>query len=155
MKTGGEGMTGIEAIGLSAGVAGTLDIAATGTVMRVQGVPFTRLLQFVASGALGPTAMEGGARTASMGLALHFLIAVVWAVAYRIAADPWPATMARPVLFGTLFGVVVHLAMSRVVVPLSRAAKRPFTWKAWLTQLAIHIVCVGLPIALVQSYWGR
>jgi len=56
---------------------------------------------------------------------------------------------------GIVFGIVVHPVMSRVVVPLSRAAKRPFTWKAWLTQLVIHVVCVGLPIALVQSYWGR
>jgi hypothetical protein len=148
-------MAGIEGIALSAGVAGTLDIAATGSAMRAQGVPFTRLLRFVASGALGPSAMEGGGRTAGMGLALHFLIAVVWAGVYAIAAGAWPVTLVWPLVCGIVFGIVVHPVMSRVVVPLSRAAKRPFTWKAWLTQLVIHVVCVGLPIALVQSYWGR
>jgi hypothetical protein len=45
----------------------------------------------------------------------------------------------------------VHLVMSRVVMPLSGAPKRPFTWKGWLLQLVIHITCVGLPIALLQS----
>ena len=148
-------MTAVEVIALSAGVAGTLDIAATGTVMRAQGVPFTRLLRFVASGGLGPSALEGGRRTAGIGLTLHFLIAVACAVVYGIASGAWPVLLGRPILFGAVFGVVVHLVMSRVVVPLSRAAKRPFTWKAWLTQLAIHVVCVGLPIALVQSYGGR
>ena len=148
-------MTAIEAIAVSAGVAGTLDIAATGTLMRAQGVPFTRLLQFVASGALGPSAMEGGRRTAGLGLALHFLIAVVWGGIYGVAAGASPMLLGRPVLFGAVFGVVVHLVMSRVVVPLSRAPKRPFTWKAWLTQLVIHVVCVGLPIALVQSHFTR
>jgi hypothetical protein len=148
-------MTSIVGIALSAGVAGTLDIAATGTVMRAQGVPFTRLLQFVASEALGPSATEGGGRTAGVGLALHFLVAAVWATIYAIAGDAWPILLAWPLLFGMLFGLVVHLVMSRIVVPLSRAAKRPFTWKSWLTQLVIHMVCVGLPIALVLSYWGR
>jgi hypothetical protein len=44
--------------------------------------------------------------------------------------------------------------MSFVVLPLSRGARRPFAWKPWLIQLAVHIVCVGLPIAVVQDRWN-
>lgn len=146
-------MTSLLAIALSALIAGTLDIAATGSLMRAQGTPFRRLLQFVASGALGPSALEGGSGTAIAGLALHFGVAGIWALIYFTLADRWPALGALPVLSGALYGAVVHVLMSRIVVPLSRAAKRPFSWKAWLTQLAIHIVCVGIPIAWVQSYW--
>ncbi|HEY2018141.1 MAG TPA: hypothetical protein VGH38_31765 [Bryobacteraceae bacterium] len=145
-------MIAVEAIAASGAVAGVLDISATGAVMRAQGVPFARLLRFVASGALGPSALEGGAGTAGFGLALHFLIAGLWAFLYYVAADRWPALLGRPVLWGAVLGVVAHLVMSLVVVPLSRARRRPFAWKAWLTQLAIHIVCVGVPIAMVQSY---
>jgi hypothetical protein len=62
-------MTTVESIALSAGIAGVLDIAATGTVARTQGVPFQRLLQFVASGMLGSRAFEGGGSAA--GLHIH------------------------------------------------------------------------------------
>jgi uncharacterized membrane protein YagU involved in acid resistance len=138
-------------IALSAAVAGVLDISATGLLSRAQGVPFSRLLQFVASGAMGTAAFEGGAGTAAIGLALHFLIATIWAVLYFSGANYWPVLMTRPLLCGVLYGLTVHLVMSRAVMPLSRAPKRPFAWRAWLVQLAIHIVCVGLPIALLQS----
>jgi len=63
--------------------------------------------------------------------------------------------MKHPLLRGVPYGLVVHLVMSRIVVPLSRVAKRTFAWSAWLTQLAIHIVCVGLPISLLLSYRVR
>jgi hypothetical protein len=148
-------MSAVEAIAVSGAVAGVLDICATGAVMKAQGVPFGRLLQFVASGALGSSALEGGGRTATVGLALHFLIAGLWAFVYSVAGSAWPVLLARPALWGLVFGMLVHLVMSRAVVPLSRAPKRPFAWKSWLTQLVIHIVCVGVPIALVQGYLLR
>jgi len=146
-------MTGMLAVLLSALLAGTLDIAATGSLMRAQGTPIRRLLQFVASGALGASAFEGGIGTAIAGLALHFVVAGIWALIYFTIADRWPSLGALPVLSGALYGAAVHVLMSRIVVPLSRAAKRPFSWKAWLTQLAIHIICVGIPIAWLQTYW--
>lgn len=148
-------MTAAGVIALSGCTAGVMDICATGGVMRAQGVPFVRVLRFVASGALGGAALEGRAGTAAIGLALHFLIAGLWAFVYYAAADTWPALVGWPVMWGAVFGVVVHLVMSRIVVPLSRAARRPFAWKAWLTQLVIHVVCVGVPIAVVQSYLMR
>jgi hypothetical protein len=154
-RIGGEALTAVGIILVSGCVAGVLDIAATGLVMRAQGTPFKKLLQFVASGVLGSAAFEGGSRTAAMGLTLHFLIAWVWALTYGAAADWWPVVLLHPVMCGALFGVAVHLVMSQVVVRLSRATRRPFTWKGWLTQLAIHIVCVGLPIALIQSLGSR
>ena len=83
-------MTVLGVIAASTGIAGALDIGATGLVMRAQCVPFPRLLRFVASGALGPSAMGGGGWSAGVGLALHFLIAGVWATLYAIAGDAWP-----------------------------------------------------------------
>jgi len=123
-------MTAVVAIAASACMAGILDISATGIIMAAQGTPFERLLQFVASGALGPSSFQGGKKTAGIGLFFHFLIAVIAATIY-------------------------YAVMSRVVVPLSRAPKREFSLKAFLTQLVIHILCVGLPITLTQSYLTR
>ena len=57
-------------------IAGTLDIcAAFLTAWLRAGVTPVRVLHFVASGLIGAAAFNGGARTAILGLALHFLIA--------------------------------------------------------------------------------
>ena len=140
----------LEVIFASSALAGTLDILATSTVMRSQGVPLQRLLQFIASGALGTSSFEGRNRTATLGLILHFLIALILATIFYALTIPLPVILQHPWFYGAFFGVGVHLTMSRIVVPLSRAAKRPFSLNAFITQLAIHILCVGIPIALTQ-----
>lgn len=137
---------------LSACLAGVLDLSATGILRVSQGTPFERLLQFIASGALGPSAFNGGKKTATIGLAFHFLIAVVAAALYFEVSRAMPMILNRSVLFGVLYGIVVHLVMSCIVLPLSRAPKREFSIVAFLVQLAIHIFFVGLPIALTQSH---
>lgn len=144
-----------EIVALSACLAGTLDISATGALRAAQGVPIQRLLQFIASGALGPSAFHGGKRTAAIGLAFHFLIAAIAATLYFQISHLWPLILDRPLLFGALYGIAVHLVMSQVVIPLSRAPKRAFSMAAFLTQLGIHIFCVGLPISLAQGYLSR
>jgi uncharacterized membrane protein YagU involved in acid resistance len=145
----------VVAIAASACLAGVLDISATGAIMTTQGTPFERLLQFVASGALGASSFQGGKKIAGIGLFFHFLIACIAATVYYAISRVLSVSLTRPVLFGVLYGITVHLVMSRIVVPLSRAPKREFSLKAFLTQLVIHILCVGLPIALTQSYLLR
>jgi hypothetical protein len=44
--------------------------------------------------------------------------------------------------------VAVYFFMNRIVVPLSAAAKRPFSLKFMIVGIVIHIFCVGLPISL-------
>jgi uncharacterized membrane protein YagU involved in acid resistance len=148
-------MNTLIAITLSSAVAGLTDMAASGTLRRMQGTSLTALLQFVASGALGSAAFGGGLRTATIGLFFHFLIAVLWSAAYFLVGRALPSALMRPFVFGALYGIVVHLVMSLVVIPLSRTPRRPFAWQPWLIQLPIHIAFVGLPIALVQSWWLR
>ena len=148
-------MTAVVAIAASAGLAGVLDISATAAIMAAQGTPFERLLQFVASGALGASSFQGGKKTAGIGLFFHFLIASIATTIYYAISRVLPVSLARPVLFGVLYGITVHLIMSLIVIPISRAPKREFSIKAFLTQLVIHILCVGLPIALTQSYLTR
>ena len=145
-------MSGGQVVALSACVAGVLDLSATGTLMATQGTPIKRLLQFIASGVLGASAFNGGRRTAGFGLLFHFLIAVVAATVYFEVSHGLPIMLNQPVLFGVLYGATVHLVMSRIVVPLSRAPKREFSITAFLVQLVIHVFCVGLPIALTQNH---
>ena len=48
-------MTSLEVISLAGLLSGVLDLTATSTLVRIQGIPFERLLQTIASGALGPS----------------------------------------------------------------------------------------------------
>jgi len=123
--------------------------------MSLQGMPFERLWQGIASGALGASSFKGGKRTAALGLFFHFAIAFTVAAIYYAISRQLPITTERPVLCGTLYGVIVHLVMSRIVVPLSAAPKREFSAKAFVTQLVIHICFVGLPIALTVAHLTR
>jgi hypothetical protein len=148
-------MTGIETITLAGLVAGVLDITATSTLMTLQGMPLERLWQGIASGALGPSAFKGGKRTAALGLVFHFLIALAVAAIYYAMSIKLPTLIEKPILYGTLYGIVVHVVMSRIVLPLSAAPKREFSPKAFLIQLVIHIFFVGLPIALTVTHFSR
>jgi hypothetical protein len=147
-------MTGLEVMSLAGLLSGVLDLTATSTLVRTQGIPFEQLLQRIASGAFGPSAFHGGKKTAAAGLFFHFLIAITAAFIYYASSRKLAILINHPLLSGVVYGAAVHLLMNRIVVPLS-AATISFSAKAFLTQLVIHIVCVGLPIALVVSHLSR
>jgi hypothetical protein len=136
-------------------VAGTLDILAAFALQVVRGAPPVRVLQAIASGVLGRSAYDGGAGVLLLGLLLHYFIATGAAAVFYAASRWWPALVRHAVPAGIVYGVVVYAVMSRVVLPLSRGSFRPSAGWMMATMIAIHIVCVGLPIALaVRRYAG-
>lgn len=147
-------MSGVTSIAVAGLCAGVLDISATAILVRAQGISLERLLQMIASGAFGPSAFRDGKRAAATGLFFHFLIAFVAAALYYSASRSLAGLNHHPVLSGILYGTAVHLVMSRIVLPLSAAPKREFSAKSFLIQWVIHILCVGLPIALVVGYFA-
>ena len=136
------------AILLGGSVAGVLDILAAFLISWPRVSP-VRVLQYIASGALGPAAFRGGALTAAAGLAFHFGIAFGASAAYVAASRRWPLLVTRPVACGIVYGVVVYAVMQLVVLPLSRVTRGTPTWSSIATMIVIHITCVGLPIALL------
>jgi uncharacterized membrane protein YagU involved in acid resistance len=88
-------------------------------------------------------------------LFFHFFIAFIAALIYYTISRTLSALLDYPLFSGVVYGSAVHLVMSRIIVPRSAAPKREFSTKAFLTQLIIHIFCVGLPIALVVSHLSR
>jgi len=137
-------------------IAGTLDIcAACLTAWLRAGVGPIGLLQYVASGALGPAASQGGVKTALIGLALHYLIATIWTTVFYLASRKWLFLIERPVQFGLLYGIAVYLIMTFVVVPLSRVTARPATITGRTIGILTIMFCVGLPIALVVRRFSR
>jgi hypothetical protein len=135
---------------IGAVVAGTFDIcwATTFSYLR-SGVAPTRVLQFVASGALGPRAFQGGAATAAAGLGFHYLNALLVTAAFFLVVAWLPALIRRPFVVGPLYGIVVYVVMNYVVIPYSRIGPRPPRALAVAApELLVHMFLIGLPIAL-------
>jgi len=127
---------------------GVLDITAAFVVYGFFGAKPVPLLQGIASGLMGPKAFQGGLATALLGLLCHFVIAFGAAAVYFVASRTIPMLVQHAVVSGVFYGVAVYFFMNRMVVPLSAAAKRPFSLKLMIVGVVIHIFCVGLPISL-------
>ena len=144
------------AIGWAGLVCGTLDITAAFVVYGFFGARPIPILHGIAAGLLGPSAHQGGIATAVLGLACHYFIAFSAATVYYVASRWIPLLVEHAAVCGVLYGVAVYFFMNRVVVPLSAARRSAFSWEMMLIGVAIHIVCVGLPIALlVRRFSGQ
>jgi hypothetical protein len=122
------------------------------------------LLQNVASALLGPAAKEGGLVTAALGLAMHFTVAFTWTTIFYLLSRRFPLLLRwGGVPGGLVFGALVFLVMFRGVIPLTIELKTlcltgyvppkqlpPLR----LPQFVIHLVCVGLPIALAARWFA-
>ena len=138
-------------------IAGTLDItgACVASWLRA-GVFPTRVMQSVASGLLGASAYEGGAKTAALGLALHYFIATTWTVVLYLASRLLRFLLERPVVWGLVYGVIVYAFMNFVVLPRSALPQRtPPTFSSRLINLVIIMFCIGLPIATIVRRFSR
>jgi cellulose synthase/poly-beta-1,6-N-acetylglucosamine synthase-like glycosyltransferase len=115
------------------------------------GQPLGRAWQNVAAVLLGRTAIYGGARTIVFGLVMHATVALVWTTVFLVLAlfSGWMrrivATPGGIIGVATLYGPLIWIVMSMVVIP-------AFTHRAtqisqrWWVQLLAHIPFVALPI---------
>jgi hypothetical protein len=130
-------------------LCGVLDITAAFITWVPQGVPARVILQGIASGLLGMPAFRGGFATAALGLGLHFFIAIIAAAIFYAVSRKLPWLVRRPYVAGVLYGVTVYVVMYWIVLPLSRFHRGLFSVAHTIVAVLTHIVCVGLPIALV------
>ena len=135
--------------------AGVLDITAACGFYGLRGVSPVRILQSIASGLLGSAAFTGGAPTAVLGLCLHFVIATTAAAVFYVISRRFTFLVRHAVVAGASYGVAVYLFMNHVVLPLSAVNKRPLSLSTAIVMLVIHILCVGLPIALTVRHYGK
>lgn len=126
---------------LGALVAGTLDIVyAIGFWAIKAGVAPMRILQSVAAGVLGDASFRGGIGSASLGLALHYLIMFAMVGACFLLARHWPPLRRQPLLFGAIYGLMLYAVMTYVVVPLSAAAASPKDTLWTACSIAMHML---------------
>jgi hypothetical protein len=119
-------------------------------VAVVYGSTVERLWQRVASTLIGQGAFDGGARTAAIGLLMHFGVAFGWSAVFLLlyegsAAIRRATASARGVIAtAAVFGPMIWIAMSLAILPLLGA---PAVINVrWFVQLIGHFPFVGLPI---------
>lgn len=129
-------------------IAGVLDAVDGVIAFGTQGLNPIQVLQYIASGALGQSAFQGGLATAALGALFHFIIAWVAAGVFVFASRRIPFLKTHAILFGLLYGAAVYFFMNYLVLPLSAVARGPFQLGLFLNGVIGHALFVGLPIAL-------
>ncbi|MGH9844251.1 MAG: hypothetical protein ACREEM_36475 [Blastocatellia bacterium] len=136
--------------------AGALDFIGACVSNAPRGITPMRIAQSIASGSLGAAAFKGGYKTAALGVASHFLIALGAAAVYALASRKLPLLLEHVYLSGALYGVAVFWFMQLVVLPLSAISfKQNFSWPVVATGLIVHVLCVGWPIALAARWCAK
>jgi hypothetical protein len=132
-------------------IAGTLDIADALLFYGLRGTPPLLLLQVIASGLLGPSALHLGLPGAFLGLAIHYSITCAWATLFILASLRFPALRRRPGLSGPFYGLLIYVVMNFVVLPHTReVGHRVFTLPVTSNAIAALVLCMGLPIAIIS-----
>jgi hypothetical protein len=134
-------------------ISGVLDLAYAVTFVTLRGLKPIVLPQAIASGLLGVKSFDGGIPSAILGVALEFVITFVATAVYYAASRKLNFLTQQAVLWGLLYGVAIYFFMNFIVVPLSAAPKFSHTWASSASDFAVHMVFVGLPMALaVRRY---
>jgi uncharacterized membrane protein YagU involved in acid resistance len=97
-------------------VAGTIDI---GAASLISGRSPAFISQFIAGGLLGKASLEGGMKTAALGVVLQWAMSIVIAAIYVLASTRLDMLRRSWLLFGILYGIPVYFVMEYVVLPLS------------------------------------
>jgi hypothetical protein len=138
-------------------IAGVLDatFAVIIDVVILRAFSLLGVLQWIASGALGSAAFNGGLATAALGVAIHFALAAFFATIYWIASLRIGALRTHAVPFGILYGALIWLVMDLIVLPNSGVPKAAFNPLVFAAFLLDHAFFVGVPIALaIERYTG-
>lgn len=135
--------------GLTAGVLGGILIDAFLSFATQTSI--VSIWQFVASALVGPVAFTA-ASYAILGFAMHFAISIVWGILYSaLATGPLPAFARRPFVGGTVYGIVVMLAMTALLA-VKHVGPSGLPGGAMLVRTLIaHVIFFGIPVAWYVS----
>ena len=128
-------------------LAGALDATDGVVFFGLHGLNPIQVLQYIASGLLGAQSFRGGVATASLGVLVHFSIALAVAAIYILASRRIPALRTQWLMLGLLYGAAVWAVMNLAILPLSAVAPGHITTVALLNGVIGHAIFVGLPIA--------
>jgi uncharacterized membrane protein YagU involved in acid resistance len=124
-------------------VLGTTDLTFACTFAGISsGASPVRVFQAVAAGVLGKASFTGGAAAASLGVALHYVIAIAMALTYYAVSRRYPMLARRPIACGIPYGILLYLIMNLVVLPLSAVGMPSFA----------NTLCVTLSVNMHMAF---
>lgn len=133
---------------LGAVVVGTLDILFAILFWAPRGVAPARIFQSVAAGLYGRASFNGGTRMVVIGALLHYFIALCIVLVYWLASRRYDVLIRRPILCGSIYGVLVYVVMNYVVIPLSATQRSAFLLSWVVSSVLVHAFLVGVPSAV-------
>jgi hypothetical protein len=134
-------------------LAGVLDGVAAVLLFLARGNKNPALLfRYIASAVYGKTAFSEGVRMVLLGVLFHFLIAGTFVAAYFKVYPYLPWLRCYPLAGAFVYGLLVWIIMNLGVVPLSRAAPRPFSFLFAIVNILILIASIGLPAAYMARW---
>lgn len=136
----------ISAILLAGFTAGTLDILAA--IFLLAGGNAAGVFRFIAKGAVGDSAFEGGAEMIALGALFHYIIAFSFTIGYFVAFPMIPFLRKYKIASGVLYGIFVWAFMQYVVLPLTHNPPGPFSLEGNWKNIVILLFAVGLPVSL-------
>lgn len=110
----------------------------------------------VAAGLVGRWAIHStGAGVWILGVILHFVIALGAATVYCSASRKLAFLHKNFVISGLFFGIAVFITMYLVVMPLSALhSMGPYSYRTLVQAILVHMLLIGLPIALSLRIFG-
>ena len=132
-------------------IAGTLDISDALVFSHFRGVAPDRVFQYIASGLIGMRAFSLGINAVTLGVILHYAIALGWTAIFYLASRRFVILLRRPILTGIAYGVVVYLFMNMVVLPLSGVPHpiKPATLASRINGVLAVVLFIGLTISVL------
>lgn len=143
-------MTSVRAA-LLAGIAGNIAISIYLSIALPLFFNISPLLLFQWDGSniVGASAYTGGWGSAALGFFFNFIVAIGWSTLFVVAYRAVPAVRREAAVSGLLFGILVWLVMSFIIVPMGRADHPSTHFPALLNAIVAHTLFFGLPVALV------
>jgi hypothetical protein len=136
-------------------ICGVLDGFSAVAVNWYFGAGPIRVFQGIASGLLGRSAFQGGMGAALLGVTSHFVVALGASTVYYAASRWFPVLIEQALACGIAFGILVHLFMTFVVIPLSAIGRRPVVLRTFIPFLIVSMIVVGPSIALTVRRFSR
>jgi len=141
-------------------IAAILDLAgAVINYMISSGGKFPKkILEYIAGGIYGGSALDGSLGMNIKGALLHFLIASIWTVLFFIFYPKIKFFHRSIWVNAVVYGLIVWIVMNLIVLPFSawKAPIVPFKLETAVRAAIILIICVALPISIsARNYYKK
>jgi len=141
-------------------IAAILDLAgAVINYMISSGGKFPKkILEYIAGGIYGGSALDGSLGMNIKGALLHFLIASIWTVLFFIFYPKIKFFHRSIWVNAVVYGLIVWIVMNLIVLPFSawKAPIVPFKLETAIRAAIILIICVALPVSIsARNYYKK